>query len=90
MAAAQARTKLVTLARPRAAGSGRKGIGVGRAHGGQVTAPWRPRRRRVAHLARSLSCGTSPAELRARLERDAERAKRMLGGAHLQDWPNRT
>jgi hypothetical protein len=27
-----------------------------------------------------------PAELRLRLERDAQRAKVMLGGAHLQDW----
>ena len=27
-----------------------------------------------------------PAELRQRLERDAERAKRMVGGGHLQDW----
>jgi hypothetical protein len=27
-----------------------------------------------------------PAELRARLERDADRARRMIGGGHLQDW----
>jgi hypothetical protein len=27
-----------------------------------------------------------PAELRLRLERDAERAKHMVGGGHLQDW----
>jgi hypothetical protein len=27
-----------------------------------------------------------PAELRLRLEQDAERAKRMTSGAHLQDW----
>jgi hypothetical protein len=27
-----------------------------------------------------------PAELRVRLERDAERAKHMVGGGHLQDW----
>jgi hypothetical protein len=27
-----------------------------------------------------------PAELRVRLERDAERARHMVGGGHLQDW----